>query len=138
MKMLPSKPSKLIKLALKDLELVEKDPNYKVDMDQWHMPNRITQHCQVCLAGSIMAKTLKTPLSMSVIPSDMGIYNNNKLRALDCFRGGFISAGMEEMRFSLHPLDSDIKVEVTPYELNPINFKKDMLKIANIFKGLAL
>lgn len=32
----PDKLSDLITLALNDLELVEKDPKYKVNMDVWH------------------------------------------------------------------------------------------------------
>jgi hypothetical protein len=51
-KRLTSKPSALILAALADLEQVENDPRYEVEMGTWHDPNG---KCAVCLAGSVMA-----------------------------------------------------------------------------------
>ena len=69
---LPSKPWNLIRLAIKDLEKCEIDPNYKIDMDVWHLPpnEHISSDdgkCWVCLAGSVMAKHFKVPISEDVI-----------------------------------------------------------------------
>lgn len=36
MKKLPKKLSKLLYVALNDLEEIEKDKNYQVDMEIWH------------------------------------------------------------------------------------------------------
>ena len=55
MKKLPNKPSELLKVALTDLELVEGDSKYRVDMRNWHTP-QYDKTCEVCLAGSVMAK----------------------------------------------------------------------------------
>ena len=44
-------------MALDDLELVDNDPNYKINMDFWHAKQKGNTHCEVCLAGSLLAKT---------------------------------------------------------------------------------
>lgn len=44
--------SGLIRLALADLRKCEQSPKYKINMDDWHVPN---SRCSVCLAGSVMA-----------------------------------------------------------------------------------
>lgn len=83
---LPNKLSDLLMLALTDLEQVENDPRYKVSMLHWHEPNG---KCSVCLAGSVMARTLRAPLAEPLAPSDFGS-NAQKLRALDDVRTGRI------------------------------------------------
>lgn len=52
--------SDVLELALRDLKMVEKDEKYEVKMTEWHQPISYSK-CQVCLAGSIMAKSLKVP-----------------------------------------------------------------------------
>lgn len=63
---LPDKPSELIRLALKDLRKTERQFwKYKIDMDIWHSGKTSTlSRCSVCLAGAVMAQTLKTPISL--------------------------------------------------------------------------
>jgi hypothetical protein len=59
MKTIPAPPEKLsdlIELALGDLEKVEKDERYRVDMDEWHSPN--PEACHVCFAGAVIVGTL--------------------------------------------------------------------------------
>ncbi len=81
---LPKKPSALIRLALDDLRKVERSKKYVVDMGTYHEPEY--DGCHVCLAGAIMAKTLKTPLTRT---TGTGFYTEgNKLRALDYLRTG--------------------------------------------------
>lgn len=60
---LPTKPSALLRLALEDLEAVEADKKYKVAMGKWHEPNGA---CKVCLAGSVLAKTLQVPRNLDL------------------------------------------------------------------------
>ena len=58
---LPDRPSALLALALADLQRVEKDPLYTVDMSNWHQPVRVPgvpMTCEVCMAGAVLAKTL--------------------------------------------------------------------------------
>lgn len=109
---LPEKPSELLKLAMLDLEKVEADPRYRVDMGEWHKPNG---RCSVCLAGSVMAKTLGLPPNKddpfydgrrrraeiirwrlpdyrtSPASPDVDPTISFKLFALDCFRNGDIT-----------------------------------------------
>lgn len=134
---LPNKPSALIRLALKDLSKVEKDRRYKVNMYSWHVPSKLTKRCSVCLAGSVMAKSLGAIRSTECAPSNFE--ETNKLRAIDYFRTGNISWGASRLGFDIsHPADQDIVVSVTTYEVDPVQFKKDMLKIATTFESIGL
>ena len=54
---LPDTEKELLKLAIVDLEACEEDPLYRINMAWWCAPQR--EFCAVCLAGSVMAKTLK-------------------------------------------------------------------------------
>lgn len=51
----------LLAVALGDFRQVLEDPRYLVDMRTWHTPVG-KNACQVCLAGSVLAKRLDTPL----------------------------------------------------------------------------
>ena len=55
---LPNKPSELLSLALKDLTAAERTKTINIDMGIYYEKNN-DKTCSVCLAGSIMAKTLK-------------------------------------------------------------------------------
>lgn len=66
-----TKPSELIRHALKDLSTVEKQRDtYRIDMDKWHQPN---SHCTVCFAGSVMAQTFRTDPKKELCPSELHI-----------------------------------------------------------------
>lgn len=57
---LPTYPSALLRLAAKDCEDILGNPKYKVNMREWHSPNMDERGvCSVCLAGSVIAGTLK-------------------------------------------------------------------------------
>jgi hypothetical protein len=85
---LPEKPSELIEVALRDLELCIKDPNYRVDMTTWHAP--MNGVCLVCLAGAVMAKSLGLYHKIDVSPSwyVIGEFNYRRLVALNSLRNG--------------------------------------------------
>jgi hypothetical protein len=72
--------SGLIRIALADLIECEKDPRYRIDMDDWHVPN---SHCAVCLAGAVMAKTIKLPISQTVTFFDYHDNNDHRIDTLD-------------------------------------------------------
>lgn len=67
MKSPPEKHSKLILLAVKDLEKCEEDKRYIINLSEWHTPN---SRCAVCFAGAVMAKTLKKSRDTYAAPSD--------------------------------------------------------------------
>lgn len=85
MKKLPKKLSDRILVALHDLELVEADPRYKIDMDTWHKPNG---QCAVCLAGSVMAKTLNAPIKVELDTCDFPYEIEEQLEGLNAVRCG--------------------------------------------------
>lgn len=103
MKRLPNKPSKLLMLAMTDLEKVEADPRYKVNMSKWHEPNG---KCSVCLAGSVIAKTLKvnpgnyiTPYGQTLKDTEVVFsYETDKaLLALNSLRRGDILLALSRL-----------------------------------------
>lgn len=67
---LPEKLSDRILIALEDLEACEADPDYGIDMGDWHVPpiEGITETCDVCLAGGVMARRLKVPIDAYAEP----------------------------------------------------------------------
>lgn len=64
---LPLDPSELLTLAANDLRAVGDNPDYQVYMGDWHAPDG--RVCSVCLAGAVMAGTLKVPKDAVCIPS---------------------------------------------------------------------
>lgn len=60
MRELPKKMSDLLEHALDDLKAVEQDEKYVVNMNNWHAYTK-SKKCIVCLAGSVLAKSLDRP-----------------------------------------------------------------------------
>ncbi len=104
MSKLPDTPSKLIRVALDDLEAVRNDNRYVVNFAEWHIPytNKFadqfseTLRCSVCFAGSVMAKSLNVNINVPLTPTDFP-KEGNKLKALDHFRRGHIRLGLHEL-----------------------------------------
>lgn len=96
-KPLPDKLSALICIALKDLRKAERSKDYKVDMSMWHAPNGV---CRVCLAGAVMAFSLRMPKNVDFLntlaPSSLfdNVETNNKLFALNHLRVGQVSSAL--------------------------------------------
>jgi len=88
----PEKLSDAIRLALRDLELVEKDDRYEIDMEEWHLGAYGNTRCHVCLAGAVMAKTCNVPIEEELYSHDFKDEWENTFEALDYvreFRLGF-------------------------------------------------
>lgn len=140
---LPSKPSELIKIAIKDLISAEK--MHKINMSSWFDINPKTRECTVCLAGAIMACTLKntnkmTKLVKERIPTNAPSYTvlsispyqleeSFALEAVDSFRQGDLQAGFASLDLAL-PSHFVTDVEITQYSKNKSLFKKQMLALA--------
>ena len=94
---LPWKPSKLIRVSLEDLEAVEEDPDYLVEMGVWHSPMSRFK-CQVCLAGAVMSKRLGIkPMQYIPSPQKRGGFSRKEvaqLTALEFFRTGDVHGGL--------------------------------------------
>lgn len=93
----PTKLSAAIEMALADLVLVEADPNYKINMCVFHDPCGGTGPCLVCLAGSVMAKTLKSRWDLRVLTKDFGCEWRKVFVALDWIRCGEVYQALQEM-----------------------------------------
>lgn len=97
---LPDKASELIRLALADLRKSEENPNHVINMMEWHAPFPC-ERCMVCLAGAVMANTLKIPDNVSASPSNGSFSTDTckKLIALNAFRVGNIHDGLYAMGY---------------------------------------
>lgn len=138
---LPKVPSALIRLAINDLEKIETDPAYAVDMSYWHVPHIDTEKrrniCHVCLAGSVMANSLKCDATKEVSPSSIDPETKKILWALDSFRMG----NLYEAFCYLDLIDDDKvhaflnskpkSIDVVPYEFSAKGFKDQMRRLAD-------
>ena len=122
---LPEKPSALIRLALRDLEKVERSRRYVVDMSVYHVPNG---HCRVCFAGSVMAYTLKVARDFNSVATYQ-LPERGKMNALDCARRGDVGSMFEYLGRSM-PKKIEPYFDVRPYDEDKKGFKRDMRKLA--------
>ena len=89
---LPNKPSALLRLAVGDAKKIERTPGYRLNMSVWHTGAGDNSDCEVCLAGSVMACTLKLDRTRSAGPghADPGI--EQKLNFINDMREGNLDA----------------------------------------------
>ena len=120
-------PHELIRLAIADLEKTEKDPRYVIDMGEWHAPQN-DGVCAVCLAGSVMAQTLKAPINDFLEPYD-DRSNWHQYEALDWFRSGAIEEAFRVLGLKVPEGLEDF--DETQYGKDPVKFKAEMLSLAD-------
>ena len=126
---LPDKPSELIRLALADLALCAADPNYRIDMGEWHKPEDGV--CQVCLAGAVMAKSLNASRAAELYSSDFP-ENRQKIKVLDDFRNGIVCVALDDLGHDLSNWGHGARDRyITPYDSDPGAFMADMRQLAD-------
>ena len=137
---LPDLPSELLRLALSDLRKCEQDPTFRIDMGVWLLPagvntlfERSYDQCSVCLAGSVMAQTLKHPLGLSGGPRDWRFDTASKLYALNYFRTGIVVAAYVWLRRS-RPKEIPSHVPVCRYDQDKEMFHKDMDELVHLLE----
>ena len=130
---LPNKASDLIYLALHDLELCEKNSKYKIDMGRWHR-FRDDNLCYVCLAGSVIAQTLKYPILKTVLPSQLINYEK-KLIALEKFRVGDVWGGLIILNKKYKNFDFNLDFNGCGYDYMD-NKKKWKLRMRKLIRDL--
>ena len=133
---LPSVPSQLIRLALADLEKCEADKTYRISMGNWHNGDR-GDRCLVCLAGSVMAKSLNAKCYEACWPADFGSEAESCLLALNDFRRGYVDVGVLELGHAF-PFGTPKIMVVEEYYINPTAFKHDMNTMADMLEGHGL
>ena len=143
---LPEKMSDLLELAISDLKKCENDPKYEIGMRYWHtFTNPV---CLVCLAGSVLAKTLEVPRDAFLsdtgsLPSGLTDEHGNpsfsrQMECLDYLRRGRIRDAYR----SLHnlfdeddfPVDTLHEYGVTEYKENRNRFFEDMESMVEYLK----
>ena len=94
---MPDIPSAGLRIALHDLILCEKHPDYMVYMSSWHNPstanNRIV--CEVCLGGSVLARIENNPFKPIDSPAESCVSFAEKIMAMEYFRNGRILSGVK-------------------------------------------
>ncbi len=104
-------------------------------MSSWHDPEN-SGRCSVCLAGAVMAYSLKYPVNCVGSPIrfvEKGFSVYNKLYAINCFRLGYILEGLRQMNITCRSKNG---MPVARYENNPAQFKKDMRAIIKYLKSI--
>lgn len=85
---LPDKLWQLCELAMADMAKCEVDSGYEVLMSAWHELSVRKPICYVCLAGSVMAQTLKVDKMIECDPSNFPDEICDKLLAINDLRAG--------------------------------------------------
>ena len=95
---LPMVPSELLQLAIDDARRLDRI-NYIPDSSSWHRPlQKNPEICRVCLAGAVMAGTLKVSPDRSAAPDyvhEPGHYH--ALVALDVMRRGLWNEAFNQL-----------------------------------------
>ncbi len=125
---LPAKPSALIRIAMDDLNKVERLKGYEVDMGRWHDIGYEDGKCRVCFAGAVMAQTLGVKPDEAREPHSFGHDTSSKLKALDDFRVGYVYAGLSRMGVGRN-YGYDFDVAVPHYAEDRRGFKLAMRKL---------
>lgn len=139
MKKPPKKLSALIRLALADMAVVQKNKKYSISMNGWHYTARAKSGeatvCRVCFAGAVMANTLGVGFLTDTSPDALSDHEWAKaLYALDWVRSGSLRTAYAELRRP-RPMSIPAVVEVTEYFLDKVQWRKDMLKIARLLEA---
>ena len=137
-------PSELIRVAVYDLTLCEKDSNYHIDMAAWHSVCKASwpfqnEVCFVCLAGSMMAKSLNMNRAQNGNPDNYRSEISLKLRAVDFFRQGEVTKGMyyyaKSLGDNIIPQVMLKDTNITPYVVDRSQFKQDMYDLARVLES---
>lgn len=106
-KQLPDKLSDLLDLAVTDSEECSRMKSYRLNMELWHQPNG---KCSVCMAGSVMARTLGAGRRTYAEPRSFGDENAPKLLAINDLRNGYVANAYFRLHSELPPTDSRLDV----------------------------
>lgn len=82
---LPTTPSKLLRLAVKDARAVAKMKTRSLDMFTWHTPLKGGK-CVVCMAGAVMDRSLGANPKRLLHPGCFHYNNAYSLRLIDALR----------------------------------------------------
>ena len=110
-----------VKLAAHDLKLCIVDKHYVVDMSRWHEPVKDPNHCKICLAGALLAKTFGAKRTKNIDPSnvisvlgkrDDGFEIKPVINALDHFQANEITLALESFYRGFDQIDKKYSREI--------------------------
>lgn len=136
---LPGQPSALLRLALHDLEKIENDQDYTVNMINWHIYRLSLDRCEVCLAGAVMAKTLEGDRRSNYW--NVNFYQESPaLDALDYFRVGKIGNALDCLGQTegVYSRGIPLTATITRYQDNPKQFKKEIEELGSFLEDKGL
>jgi len=137
---LPDTLHELLDLALEDLKKISKDSRYLIDMGIYHEPSGYFTPCFVCLAGCVMANTLKANPFKSLHPMDFPPEISLKLTALNFLRQGEIyDAIVAFYSYKAYPNRKPLTfylsyLPIPAYSENKLKFFKAMRKVSKLLK----
>lgn len=98
----------LLTLAIEDMKIIKSNPRYNFNVSYWHRPPMSdNDRCTVCVAGSIMANTLKAPIEECFSPLIFDRKTELKLSMINLIRTGHFIRKEYESAFG-RELTSDI------------------------------
>ena len=143
--MLPTIPSELLRVAVADMRKVSRRKNIMIVMSVYHESNYDNTRCAVCLAGAVMAGTLRADNAKQLTAGYYPDSIESKLYALDCIRLGDITAFLANLKISYPNIAmiDEIKELGISYigELGKVQIKElcsDLLKAAKILEEYRL
>ena len=139
-----NKLSELLNLALDDLELVENDDDYAINMKTWHYQDKESDPCEVCLAGSVLAKTFNVSKTYNFNSSDVSIGQETmpKLYAIDCIREGDLKTALWYLNIGKAKEDRILFDDTRTVLGETKNFKvikrcRNSVKFITFYRGIA-
>jgi len=130
-----NEPWTLIRDAIHDLELQEKQEGVRIDMNEWHDPIRGGGGaCHQCLAGSVMSRRLGADTDARTSPINYPDDVRDRLYALNLLRGGEVNAAYRELKLEL-PYTLPSTTIIPRYHHDPAAFKAAMLAIADLLES---
>ena len=148
---LPATLGELLELAIDDLERAERDPGYIISLEQaWH--HAVADGCAVCMAGAVMAISLKAERRVRLEPRDFNEITKRKLLAINAMRVGDITLALDYVNpdnsaeqwskardLSTNPFDGDERDgSQEAYEAGPEDFKARFRQLAAKLKEAGL
>jgi hypothetical protein len=142
--------SQVIRMALEDLEAVEKNPDYRINMEVWHAPRHwyrpggyamrevfgwsTRPQCAVCLGGSVIANRFGADINRKIIPDDQTGVDpraRDRVIALDAVRRGNFAGAADKIKQSFHAArEATAGIYVPPYSRETRDEFKAALRLA--------
>ena len=123
-----NEPWTLIRDAIHDLTLQEKQKGVTIDMNEWH--DQRDGACHQCLAGSVMSRRLGADTDVYSDPDKYPKDVRDRLHALDDLRCGVIGHAYCELELEF-PASLPDHVPIPRYLDGPDAFKEAMLNLAD-------